>query len=83
MTGLIRNLLLIVNIISTAATILFGVFGIYEQLMGPEDAQKLLDKMRIPVKYKHMLIVGFTCLLIMCITRILLYNGWLASADLQ
>lgn len=75
MTGLIRNLLLIVNIISTAATILFGVFGIYEQLMGPEDAQKLLDKMRIPVKYKHMLIVGFTCLLIMCITRILLYNG--------
>lgn len=75
MTGMIRNLLLIVNIVTTAATILFGVFGIYEQLMGPEDTQKLLDKMHVPVKYKHVLIIGFTCLSIMCITRILLYNG--------
>ena len=44
MTAFINTILLIVNIISFAATVLFAIFGVYEQIMGPADAEKLLKK---------------------------------------
>lgn len=44
MMAFVNMTLLIVNIVSFAATVLFGLFGIYEQIMGPADAEKLLKK---------------------------------------
>lgn len=62
MTELIDAILLVVHIISFIVTVLFAIFGVYEQIMGPADAEKLLKKLRIPLRYKQVLILGFVCL---------------------
>lgn len=49
----------IVSIISYLATALFALFGIYELIMGPADAEKLLKKLHIPLTYNQTLIIGF------------------------
>lgn len=51
MTAFINTILLIVNIISFIATVLFAIFGVYEQIMGPAGAEKLLKKLHIPLSY--------------------------------
>lgn len=71
MTAFVNIVLLIVNIISFVITALFGVFGLYEQIMGPADAEKLLKKLHIPLSYNQALIIGFVCLALMIITYIL------------
>ena len=71
MTTFINTILLIVNFISIAMTVLFAIFGVYEQIMGPADAEKLLKKMHIPLSYNLALIIGFVCLALMIISYIL------------
>ena len=53
MTGFINVVLLIINIASFIVTVLFGVFCIYEQIMGPSDAEKLLKKLHVPLSYNQ------------------------------
>ena len=48
-----------VSIISYSATALFALFGLYELIMGPADAEKLLKKLHIPLTYNQTLIIGF------------------------
>ena len=55
----INIIMQIVSIISYSATALFALFGIYELIMGPADAEKLLKKLHIPLTYKQTLIIGF------------------------
>lgn len=62
MTELVDAILLVVHIISFVVTVLFAIFGVYEQIMGPADAEKLLKKLRIPLRYKQVLVIGFVCL---------------------
>lgn len=71
MTDFINIILLIINIISLVLSVLFAMFGVYEQIMGPEDAEKLLRKLRIPIGYKQTLFWGFVCLVLMGISYIL------------
>ena len=71
MTAFINTILLIINIISFAATVLFAIFGVYEQIMGPADAEKLLKKLRIPLSYNQALLIGFVCLVLMIVSYIL------------
>ncbi len=71
MRSFMNTVLLILNIISFAIVILFGVFGTYEQIMGPANAEKLLKTLHIPLSYNQTVIVGFICLTIMIITYIL------------
>ena len=71
MTQLINTILIIANVVFLGITILFGIFGIYEQIMGPADAEKLLKKLHIPLNYSQILIVGFISLVLMIITYIL------------
>ena len=71
MTAFINIILLIVNIISFAATVLFAIFGVYEQIMGPADAEKLLKKLHISLSYNQAIIVGFVCLALMIVSYIL------------
>jgi len=68
----INILLLIVNIISLAATVFFAIFGVYELIMGPTDAEKLLKKLHIPLSYNQALIIGFICIALTIISSILL-----------
>ena len=55
----INIIMQIVSIISYSATALFALFGIYELIMGPVDAEKLLKKLHIPLTYNQTLIIGF------------------------
>ena len=55
----INIIMQIVSIISYSATALFALFGIYELIMGPADAEKLLKKLHIPLTYNQALIIGF------------------------
>ena len=52
-------------------TVLFSIFGIYEQIMGPADAEKLLKKLHIPLTYNQVLIIAFVFLALMIISYIL------------
>lgn len=55
----INIIMQIVSIISYSVTALFALFGIYELIMGPADAEKLLKKLHIPLTYNQTLIIGF------------------------
>lgn len=59
MKPFINIIMQIVSIISYSVTALFALFGIYELIMGPADAEKLLKKLHIPLSYNQTLIVGF------------------------
>ena len=71
MTAFINAFLLIINIISFVITVFFIIFGIYEQIVGPAGAEKLLKKLHIPLSYNQVLIIGFVCLSLMIISYIL------------
>ena len=71
MIAFMNTILLIVNIISFAATVLYAIFGVYEQIMGPADAEKLLKKLHIPLSYNQALIIGLACLALMFASYIL------------
>lgn len=60
----INIIMQIVSIISYSATALFALFGIYELIMGPADAEKLLKKLHIPLTYNQTLIIGFIFLIL-------------------
>lgn len=67
MTVLVNVILPIVIIVCFVVTVLFVPFGIYEQIMGPADAQKLLKKMHIPLNYNQVLVIYFVCLALMMV----------------
>ena len=71
MRTFLSTALLVVNVVSFFLTVLFGAFGVYEQIMGPADAEKLLKRLRISLTYNQVLIIGFICLAVMIITYIL------------
>ena len=55
----INIIMQIVSIISYSATALFALFGIYELIMGPADADRLLTNLPTPLTYNQTLIIGF------------------------
>ena len=71
MMAFLRVVLLILNIIFFVLTVLFSILGIYEQITGPAQIEKLLKKLNIPLSYNQMLIVGLACVALMTITYIL------------
>lgn len=70
MMSFFKVFLLIVNIISFVCVLIFGIFGVYEQIMGPADAEKLLKRLNISWSYNCILVLGFICLAIMIISYI-------------
>lgn len=66
------TVLLIANAISSVLLVLFLAFGVYEYFAGVDAAKKLLEKLRIPLSYKLVLVIGFMCLAIMFITGIII-----------
>ena len=71
MTAFINTILMIVNIISFFATVLFSIFGVYEEIMGPANAEKLLKKLHIPLSHNQVLIIGLICIALMLVSYIL------------
>ena len=74
MTSIISCILLIINIVTFAITVLFAIFGVYEYFGGPDKAEKMLEKMHFPLNYRQTLIIGFVSLVIMGISYILRKN---------
>ena len=74
MTSIISCILLIINIVTFVITVLFAIFGVYEYFGGPDKAEKMLEKMHIPLSYRQTLIVGFVSLALMGISYILRKN---------
>lgn len=66
-----EKFLLIINIISFIATSLFAIFGVYELIMGPADAEKMLKRIHVPLSYNQTLIIGFVCVALLIISYIL------------
>lgn len=64
MKPVVNIIAIIVMVISCLATALFALFGIYELIMGPEDAKRLLKKLHIPLSYNQVLIIGFAFLIL-------------------
>lgn len=71
MTGFLNIVLLIVETISFIITILFIIFATYEEIMGPVEAGKLLEKLHIPLSYNQALIIGLVFFAILVITHTL------------
>lgn len=70
MMELLKNSLLVINIVSFVCVLIFGVFGIVEYILGPTGAEKLLKSFNIPWSYHRVLGVAFICLTIMIISYI-------------
>ena len=71
MKSILSCILLIINIVTFAITVLFAIFGVYEYFCGPDRAEKMLEKMHIPLSYRQTLIIGFASLVLMGISYIL------------
>ena len=56
-------------VITFAISIVFVVFGLYEQIVGPARAEELLRKIRFPLNYNSAFIVGLVCV----VSALLLY----------
>jgi hypothetical protein len=64
-------IMLIIDIISFVFSILFTIFGIYEHIMGPAGAEKLLKIIHIPLSFDQVIIIGFVFIALMFVSRIL------------
>ena len=60
----IKILLNIVFIVLLIALGLISVFGIYEEIMGPVEAEKLLKTLRIPLTYTQTIIIGIAVVVV-------------------
>ena len=70
MINFVKIFLFVINTVSFVIVLIFVVFGLYEQIMGPANAEKLLEKLNIPLSYNQVLIIGFVSLAIMIISHI-------------
>lgn len=66
----LKYILLGINIIAAVGVITLGLFGIYEHIMGPLEAKKLLKKLNIPWSYDSIMVAWFICLVVMIISYI-------------
>ena len=71
---ILNYVLLIINIVTFAITVLFAIFGIYEYIRGPEKAEQMLERIHFPLNYRQTLIIGFVNVVIMGISYVLRKN---------
>lgn len=71
MRAFVNAILQIVYITSFATIALFTPLGIYEEIMGAANVNKLLEKLHIPLNYDQIVIIWFICWILVIITRIL------------
>ena len=74
MKSIVSCILLIISSVTFVITVLFAIFGVYEYFGGPDRAEKMLEKMHIPLSYRQTLIIGFASLVLMGISYILRKN---------
>lgn len=53
-----KIIIIIVNVISTVFTVLFSIFGIYDEILGSASAENLLKTLHIPLNHNQMLFWG-------------------------
>ncbi len=71
MRNIVRIFLLIVNYISFALVLLFGLSGVIYEILGPARYEKILAKLKIPWSFDRVWSFMFICLIIMILTYFL------------
>lgn len=71
MRAILRISLLIINIVSFALVLLFGVTGIIYELSEPASYEKMLEELKIPWSFERIWLFMFICLIVSIITYIL------------
>ena len=64
-------ILKIVNIVSFACTVLLSIWGVYDQIVGSANAEKLLEILHIPLSYNQVITIWTVCIALMVISYIL------------
>lgn len=67
MKAFLNTILQIVLIISFVGTVLFVVFGVYEEIVGPVYAEKLLTMLHVPLNVDQMFIIGAVNLILLLV----------------
>ena len=65
MINFLKTVLYIINIISFCCVIVFAIFGVYEQIMGPAEAERLLKKLNIPLSCNQVFLLAIIFVVIM------------------
>lgn len=71
MTTFSRVVWKIIDSIFLVLCVVFGFLGIYEQIMGLPNTERLLKKLHIPLSYNQVIMISFTILALMIITYVL------------
>lgn len=66
------KILRIINIVSFSVLLLFGIFGVYEEIMGSADLESLFKKLNIPLNYRQYVIIFILSLFITIISYFIL-----------
>lgn len=66
------KILRIINIVSFSVLLLFGIFGVYEEIMGSADLENLFKKLNIPLNYRQYVIIFILSLFITIISYFIL-----------
>lgn len=72
MISILNFILRVIYYIVSIFVVVFMSFGLYEHIMGPEDAKALLKKYNIPLSYKGVLLVGFCSIAFFIVLGIIL-----------
>ena len=71
MREILKNFLLLINIISFILVSLFGATGIIYDLFGPANYVKMLEKLKIPWSFESIWVFMFISLIILIISYFL------------
>lgn len=66
-----KVIILIIDILSTIFSGMFAILGLYEQIVGAADLERLLEKLHIPLSYNQVLIIGVVSIILMYVSYIL------------
>lgn len=63
-----KGILLLINILSFFGVAIFGVIGIFEQLIGPIFVDNLMETLNFSLTYNQFYLIGLSCLAVMIIS---------------
>ncbi len=71
MKEFIKIILLLINIISCIAVLVFGTFGILAEILNPPTFEKLLTKLKISLNFDSFLLVAYISVVVLIVTYFL------------
>ncbi len=63
--------LLVISIISFMATVLFLLFGLYDDIFGPGKTERILSDLNISLTYNQLVLIGMVSIAVMMLSHFL------------